>query len=101
MERHVWQDALDQITLFAKTPRGGSIYNLRKETIARSFAEARVNHGLRFVRMLGVRNVRKQRFLTVAVQNIKRMIASWFFAIFCFSLQQSPAFAIWRGLSMI
>ena len=43
VERHVWQDALDEITSFTKTPQGRSIYNRRKETIERSFAEAKVN----------------------------------------------------------
>ena len=51
MERHVWQDALDEITSFTKTPQDRSIYNQRKETIEHSFAEAKVNHGLRFARM--------------------------------------------------
>lgn len=50
VERHVWQDALDEITSFTKTPQDRSIYNQRKETIEHSFAEAKVNHGLRFVR---------------------------------------------------
>ena len=81
VERHVWQDALDEVTLFTKTPAGRSIYNRRKETIERSFAEAKVNHGLRFARMLGIRNMREQCFLTAAVQNIKRMVASFLFAI--------------------
>lgn len=48
VERHVWQDALDEITSFTKTPQDRSIYNQRKETIEHSFAEAKVNHGLRF-----------------------------------------------------
>ena len=94
VERHVWQDALDEITLFTKTPEGRSIYNRRKETIERSFAEAKVNHGLRFARMLGIRNMREQCFLTAAVQNIKRMVVSWLLAISCFSTQQNPAFLI-------
>ena len=101
VERHVWQDALDEITSFTKTPQGRSIYNRRKETIERSFAEAKVNHGLRFARMLGIRNMREQCFLTAAIQNIKRMVSSFFLALFCFSLQQNPAFADWRGLSMV
>ncbi len=50
VERHVWQDALDEITSFTKTPQDRSIYNQRKETIEHSFAEAKVNHGLRFAR---------------------------------------------------
>ena len=64
LERHGWQDALDEVTSFTKTPQGRSIYNRRKETIERSFAEAKVNHGLRIARMLGIRNLREQCFLT-------------------------------------
>ena len=52
----------------------------RKETIKRSFAEAKVNHGLRYARMLGIQNMREQCFLTAAVQNIKKLVASLFIA---------------------
>lgn len=93
VEGHVWQDALDEVTSFTKTPQGRSIYDRCKETIERSFAEAKVNHGLRFARMLGIRNMREQCFLTAAIQNIKRMVSSFFLVHFCFSLQQNPAFA--------
>ena len=71
--RHVWQDALDDVTRFTKTLNGQRIYSWRKETIERSFAEAKENHGLRFARMLGIQNMREQCFLTAAVQNIKRL----------------------------
>ena len=71
--RHVWQDALDDIILFTKTPNGKRLYSWRKETIERSFAEAKENHGLRFARMLGIQNMREQCFLTAAVQNMKRL----------------------------
>ena len=76
VDRHVWQDALDDATAFTKTDIGKRIYERRKETIERSFAEAKVNHGLRYARMLGIRNMREQCFLTAAVQNIKRLVAS-------------------------
>ena len=74
VERHVWQDELDDITAFTKTPNGRRLYNWRKETIERSFAEAKENHGLRYARMLGIKNMREQCFLTAAVQNIKRLV---------------------------
>ena len=57
-----------------KTFNGKRLYNWRKETIERSFAEAKENHGLRYARMLGIQNMREQCFLTAAVQNIKRLI---------------------------
>ena len=71
----MWQDALERVDAFTKTHRGKRIYGWRKETIERSFAEAKENHGLRYARMLGIRNMREQCFLTAAVQNIKRLVA--------------------------
>ena len=60
-----------EVDAFTKTHRGKRIYGWRKETIERSFAEAKENHGLRYARMLGIRNMREQCFLTAAVQNIR------------------------------
>ena len=77
VERHVWQDAMDAVDAFGKTHRGKQIYSWRKQTIERSFAEAKVNHGLRYARMLGIRNMREQAFLTAAVQNIKRIVRAF------------------------
>ena len=72
--RHVWQDALEEITWFTNTSIGRRIYSWRKQTIERSFAEAKENHGLRYARMLGIKNMREQCFLTAAAQNIKRLV---------------------------
>ena len=83
VDRHVWQDALDDIIAFTKSSIGSRIYAWRKETIERSFAEAKVNHGLRYARMLGIKNMREQCFLTAAVQNIKRLVASPLLALTC------------------
>ena len=52
MTRHVWQDALEEVSWFTKTSIGRRIYSWKKQTIERSFAEAKENHGLRFARML-------------------------------------------------
>ena len=65
--------------LFTKTEVGRQIYNWRKTTIELSFAEAKVNHGLRYACMLGMKNMREQSFLTAAVQNIKRLVAACLF----------------------
>ena len=85
VERHVWQDALDDVIAFTKSSIGRRIYSWRKETIERSFAEAKVNHSLRYARMLGIQNMREQSFLTAAVQNIKRLVASSLSLFFRFS----------------
>ena len=81
VDRHVWQDALDDIIAFTKSGIGSRIYAWRKQTIERSFAEAKVNHGLRYARMLGIKNMREQCFLIAAVQNIKRLVASLLFLL--------------------
>jgi len=77
VDRHVWQDALDRVMRFTASPQGKRIYAWRKETIERSFAEAKENHGLRFARMLGIQNMREQCFLTAAVQNMKRLVKAF------------------------
>ena len=79
VDRHVWQDALDRVMRFTASPQGKRIYAWRKETIERSFAEAKENHGLRFARMLGIQNMREQCFLTAAVQNMKRLAKAFYF----------------------
>lgn len=90
VERHVWQDDLDAITAFTKTHNGKRIYSWRKQTIERSFAEAKENHGLRYARMLGIQNMREQSFLTAAVQNMKRIILLSLLPFLCLK----PAFHI-------
>ena len=94
VERHVWQDALDEVMLFTKTSQGKSIYNRRKETIERAFAEAKVNHGLRFARMLGIQNMREQCFLTATVQNIKRMVAACLLPLLLQSFILKPSLSL-------
>jgi transposase len=73
VQRHLWQDALEQADAFTKSPRGRRLYQLRKETIEPSFGEAKENHGLRTARRLGCANMSEQSFLTAAVQNMKRI----------------------------
>lgn len=68
MTRHVWQDELELADAFTKTPAGKRLYAWRKETIERSFAQAKELHGLRYARVLGIRNMYEQSFLTAAVQ---------------------------------
>lgn len=80
--RHVWQDDLEQADAFTKTYNGKRIYAWRKQTIERSFAEAKELHGLRYARMLGIRNMYEQSFLTAAVQNMKRIAMAFLSFLF-------------------
>ena len=70
---------LEQADAFAKTSSGKRIYAWRKETMERSFAAAKELHGLRYARMLGIRNMYEQSFLTAAVQNMKRIAKAFRF----------------------
>ena len=79
MTRHVWQDSLEQADAFTKTSSGKRIYAWRNETIERSFTEDKELHGLRYARMLGIRNMYEQSFLTAAVQNMKRIAKAFRF----------------------
>ena len=98
----MWQDSLDDIIHFTKTHKGKRIYSWRKQTIERSFAEAKENHCLRYARMLGIQNMREQCFLTATVQNIKRLVKASFFILYVF-VKQIPLLPSLktRGLLMV
>ncbi len=73
LRRHVWEDYKDKAYIFTHTDEGKAIYQRRKETIERSFADAKELHGLRYCRMRGIAKVEEQCLLTAAVQNIKKI----------------------------
>jgi hypothetical protein len=54
-------------------PRGKKIYTRRKETVERSFADAKQLHGHRYARMRGLTNVREQCLLAATAQNLKKI----------------------------
>lgn len=95
IQRHMWQDDLDRADVFTKSPRGRSLYKVRKQTIEPSFAEAKENHGFRYARMKGLPNMREQSFLTAAVQNMKRIALAFpsLFACLLNSFHPKPSFA--------
>ena len=47
---HVWEDHKDDNKNFLRTEKGKGIYDIRKETVERSFADSKNLHGLRYVR---------------------------------------------------
>jgi len=52
---------------------GPALYKRRKETIERSFADAKQLHGHRYVRMRRLLRAQEQCLLSAACQNIKKM----------------------------
>jgi len=52
---------------------GKMLYKKRKETIERSFADAKELHGFRYCRLRGLKKVTEQALMTAASQNIKKI----------------------------
>lgn len=55
------------------THREGYFYKRRKETVERSFADAKQLHGHRYARMRGLSKVQQQCLLAATAQNIKKI----------------------------
>lgn len=71
--RHVWQDARERADASRLTAWGKAIYRRRKETVERSFADAKQLHGHRYARFRSLTRVRIQCLLAAAAQNIKKI----------------------------
>jgi transposase len=71
--RHVWQDAREQIDANRLKPWGKLVYARRKETVERSFADAKQLFGHRYARFRGLTRVKVQCLLAAAAQNIKKI----------------------------
>lgn len=71
--RHIWQDHKDKINSHRYTEQGKKIYQRRKETVERSFADSKQLHGHRYARFRGIGKVFEQCLLCAAVQNMKKI----------------------------
>ena len=71
--RHVWEESKEWVRSNRLTPEGKDLYPKRKETIERSFADAKQLHGLRYCRLRGRENVQEQALMTAACQNMKKI----------------------------
>jgi transposase len=71
--RHVWQDARERTDAHRLTPWGKAIYKRRKETVERSFADAKELHGHRYARFRSLIKVKFQCLIAAAAQNIKKI----------------------------
>lgn len=71
--RHVWQGEREDVDRRRLTPWGKAIYKRRKETVERSFADAKQIFGHRYARFRTLLRVRCQCLLAAAAQNIKKI----------------------------
>jgi transposase len=78
LARHIWACARDRTDAHRLTDWGKKVYKRRKETVERSFANAKQLHGHRYARYRGLKGVRWQALLAAAAQNIKKIeMAAW------------------------
>jgi transposase len=73
LTRHVWQDERDEVDANRLTVWGRLVYARRKETVERSFADAKQLFGHRYARFRGLVRVKVQCLLAAAAQNIKKI----------------------------
>ncbi len=71
--RHVWEDSKERINAHRLTPAGKAIYARRKETVERSFTDAKELHGYHYARFRGKDMIASQCLLTAAAQNMKKI----------------------------
>ena len=71
--RHVWQDFKEAVDAHRLEEKGQQLYKRRKETVERSFADAKELHGHRYARYRGLAKVRGQCLLAAACQNMKKI----------------------------
>lgn len=71
--RHVWAEAKERADANRLTQWGKAVYRRRKETVERSFADAKQLFGHRYARFRSLAKVRVQCLLAAAAQNIKKI----------------------------
>lgn len=76
IQRHVWEEYLEEADHLRHTEENKNIYARRKETIERVFADAKEKHGMRWTTLRGLKKLTMQAMLTFAAMNLKKL-ASW------------------------
>jgi hypothetical protein len=71
--RYVWETSRERIDQHRLNRVGKRIYKRRKETVERSFADAKQLHGHRYARMRGLSKVQQECLLAATAQNIKKI----------------------------
>ncbi len=71
--RHVWEEFKEAVAAHRLTETGKAIYKRRKETVERSFADAKELYGHRYARYRGLAKERARCLLAAACQNMKKI----------------------------
>lgn len=94
LTRHIWRDAQDRVNARRLTDLGKRVYARRKETVERSFADAKQLHGHRYARMRGIAKVAEQCLMAATAQNIKKIAL----LLARFYVRYAQCTVRWRGL---
>lgn len=73
IHRHLYEDLRDEVRAFLKTDEGQYLTQRRRETVERSFADAKELHGLRYARYRGRKRVQHQCLMSALAQNLKKL----------------------------
>jgi transposase len=73
LTRHLKADLNDHYNKLRVSDQGKSIYKRRKETIERSFADSKQNHGYRYAMVKGLKKNQHYTWLICAAQNMKNI----------------------------
>lgn len=76
VQRHVWEEYIEEADQLRHHLEVKQIYAKRKETIERVFADAKEKHGMRWTTLRGLKKLSMQAMLTFAAMNLKKM-AYW------------------------
>ena len=76
IQRHVWEENVEEADHLRHTDENKAIYARRKETIERVFADAKEKHGMRWTTLRGLEKLSMQAMLTFTAMNLKKM-ANW------------------------
>ena len=70
--KHIWSDYMEQTEDIRHTTGMRELYDQRKETIERCFADAKEKHGMRYTLVRDLSEVSKWVRLKFAAMNIKK-----------------------------
>ena len=80
---HIWQEYLELVEQIRKTDKGKELYEKRKQTIERVFADAKEKHAMRYTHYRGLAAVSRWVRLKYAAMNLKKLaIWTWNKSVF-------------------
>ena len=80
IQRHVWEEHVEEADHLRHTDENKALYARRKETIERVFADAKEKHGMRWTILRGLKKLSMQAMFTIAAMNLKKMV-NWLWRI--------------------